>query len=376
METQTQALNNLITLDHVTSNEVAVTQLSEEQKAKATTIAKTIDEKDLNTIINFGAETQQQVSDFANQMIANVKNKDTGSIGDSLNELLINLNELKPNALVAKDSNIFLRIFGNIRKSIQLAQMRFQEVGEQVDKISIKLATDKDGLLHDNAALEELYKRNKSFFDELNVYIGAGEMKIEELQQKLIPEAMQKAQESGDQMDVQVVNDLHQFLDRLEKRNHDLKLTRQMTIQQAPQIRLIQNTNQTLAEKIQSSITTTIPLWKNQIAIAMTLLRQKDAVTAQRQVSETTNQLIQKNSEMLKISTIETARENERGIIDLETLQKTQQNLIETLEETLQIQQEGRARRKAAEIELNRLEGTMQQQLLQLSDKEKALRNG
>ena len=376
MDTQTQALNNLITLDHVTSNEVAVTQLSEEQKAKAMTIAKTIDENDLNTIINFGAETQQQVSDFANQMIANVKNKDTGSIGDSLNELLINLNELKPNALVAKDSNIFLRIFGNIRKSIQLAQMRFQEVGEQVDKISIKLATDKDGLLHDNAALEELYKRNKSFFDELNVYIGAGEMKIEELQQKLIPEAMQKAQESGDQMDVQVVNDLHQFLDRLEKRNHDLKLTRQMTIQQAPQIRLIQNTNQTLAEKIQSSITTTIPLWKNQIAIAMTLLRQKDAVTAQRQVSETTNQLIQKNSEMLKISTIETARENERGIIDLETLQKTQQNLIETLEETLQIQQEGRARRKAAEIELNRLEDTMQQQLLQLSDKEKALRNG
>jgi len=376
MDTQTQALNNLITLDHVTSNEVAVTQLSEEQKAKAMTIAKTIDEKDLNTIINFGAETQQQVSDFANQMIANVKNKDTGSIGDSLNELLINLNELKPNALVAKDSNIFLRIFGNIRKSIQLAQMRFQEVGEQVDKISIKLATDKDGLLHDNAALEELYKRNKSFFDELNVYIGAGEMKIEELQQKLIPEAMQKAQETGDQMDVQVVNDLHQFLDRLEKRNHDLKLTRQMTIQQAPQIRLIQNTNQTLAEKIQSSITTTIPLWKNQIAIALTLLRQKDAVTAQRQVSETTNQLIQKNSEMLKISTIETARENERGIIDLETLQKTQQNLIETLEETLQIQQEGRMRRKAAEIELNRLEGTMQQQLLQLSDKEKALRNG
>ena len=376
MDTQTQALNNLITLDHVTSNEVAVTQLSEEQKAKAMTVAKTIDEKDLNTIINFGAETQQQVSDFANQMIANVKNKDTGSIGDSLNELLINLNELKPNALVAKDSNIFLRIFGNIRKSIQLAQMRFQEVGEQVDKISIKLATDKDGLLHDNAALEELYKRNKSFFDELNVYIGAGEMKIEELQQKLIPEAMQKAQETGDQMDVQVVNDLHQFLDRLEKRNHDLKLTRQMTIQQAPQIRLIQNTNQALAEKIQSSITTTIPLWKNQIAIAMTLLRQKDAVTAQRQVSETTNQLIQKNSEMLKISTIETARENERGIIDLETLQKTQQNLIETLEETLQIQQEGRMRRKAAEIELNRLEGTMQQQLLQLSDKEKALRNG
>ena len=374
MDTQTQALNNLITLDHVTSNEVAVTQLSEEQKAKSMTIAKTIDEKDLNTIINFGAETQQQVSDFANQMIANVKNKDTGSIGDSLNELLINLNELKPNALVAKDSNIFLRIFGNIRKSIQLAQMRFQEVGEQVDKISIKLATDKDGLLHDNAALEELYKRNKEFFEELSIYIAAGELKIEELQQKLIPEAMQKAQESGDQMDVQVVNDLHQFLDRLEKRNHDLKLTRQMTIQQAPQIRLIQNTNQTLAEKIQSSITTTIPLWKNQIAIAMTLLRQKDAVTAQRQVSETTNQLIQKNSEMLKISTIETARENERGIIDLETLQKTQQDLIETLEETILIQQEGRQKRRKAEYELTQMEQELRENLLVLSQKEKRVK--
>ena len=174
-------------------------------------------------------------------------------------------------------------------------------------------------------------------------------------------------------MDVQVVNDLEQFLDRLEKRNHDLKLTRQMTIQQAPQIRLIQNTNQALAEKIQSSITTTIPLWKNQIAIAMTLLRQKDAVTAQRQVSETTNQLIQKNSEMLKISTIETARENERGIIDLETLQKTQKDLIETLEETLKIQQEGRARRRKAEVELTNMEEDLRQKLLVLSYKEKQI---
>ena len=174
-------------------------------------------------------------------------------------------------------------------------------------------------------------------------------------------------------MDVQVVNDLEQFLDRLEKRNHDLKLTRQMTIQQAPQIRLIQNTNQALAEKIQSSITTTIPLWKNQIAIAMTLLRQKDAVTAQRQVSETTNQLIQKNSEMLKISTIETARENERGIIDLETLQKTQKDLIETLEETLKIQQEGRVRRRKAEVELTNMEEDLRQKLLVLSHQEKQI---
>ena len=246
-------------------------------------------------------------------------------------------------------------------------------MGSQVDKIAIRLDHEKNGLLNDNLSLEQLYQRNKDFFDALNIYIAAGELKLAELQETLIPEALEKARVTGDQMDVQVVNDLEQFLDRLEKRNHDLKLTRQMTIQQAPQIRLIQNTNQALAEKIQSSITTTIPLWKNQIAIAMTLLRQKDAVTAQRQVSETTNQLIQKNSEMLKISTIETARENERGIIDLETLQKTQKDLIETLEETLKIQQEGRARRRKAEVELTNMEEDLRQKLLVLSHKEKQI---
>src|SRR5699024_5597823 len=180
------------------------------------------------------------------------------------------------------------------------------------------------------------------YFEALNIYIAAGELKQEELLTKLIPAAVEKAEKSTDQMDVQKVNDLNQFLDRLEKRTHDLKLARQMTIQQAPQIRLIQNTNQALSEKIQSSINTAIPLWKNQIAIALTLLRQKDAVSAQRQVSETTNDLLKKNSEMLKTSAIETAKENERGIVDIETLQTTQNDLIETIQETLRIQQEGK----------------------------------
>ncbi|MEG2602714.1 MAG: toxic anion resistance protein, partial [Carnobacterium sp.] len=172
---------------------------------------------------------------------------------------------------------------------------------------------------------------------------------------------------SNDQMDVQIVNDLNQFLDRLEKRTHDLRLARQMTIQQAPQIRLIQNTNQALAEKIQSSINTAIPLWKNQIAIALTLLRQKDAVTAQRQVSETTNDLLKKNSAMLKISAIETAKENERGVIDIETLQQTQNDLVETLQETLKIQQEGRIKRKDAEKELAVMETDLRDKLLALT---------
>ena len=192
-------------------------------------------------------------------------------------------------------------------------------------------------------------------------------MKIDELQNQIIPQAVAKAQASGDQMDVQIVNDYTQFLDRLEKRTHDLRLTRQVTIQQAPQIRLIQNTNQVLAEKIQSSIHTAIPLWKNQVVIALTLLRQKDAVTAQRQVSETTNDLLKKNAELLKVSAIETAKENERGIIDIETLQKTQDDLIETIQETLRIQKEGKEKRQAAEIELGVMEENLKQKLLEIT---------
>ena len=347
--------------------------LDEQHQEQARALAKQIDEKNLQAIISYGAAAQKQLGEFSHQMLSHVQAKDTGEIGDILNELMERLNETDPNDLVAENQGFFQKFFGKIKKSIYEMQAKYQEVGSQVDKIAIRLDHEKNGLLNDNLSLEQLYQRNKDFFDALNIYIAAGELKLAELQETLIPEALEKARVTGDQMDVQVVNDLEQFLDRLEKRNHDLKLTRQMTIQQAPQIRLIQNTNQALAEKIQSSITTTIPLWKNQIAIAMTLLRQKDAVTAQRQVSETTNQLIQKNSEMLKISTIETARENERGIIDLETLQKTQKDLIETLEETLKIQQEGRARRRKAEVELTNMEEDLRQKLLVLSHKEKQI---
>lgn len=347
--------------------------LDEKHQEQARALAKQIDEKNLQAIISYGAAAQKQLGEFSHQMLSHVQAKDTGEIGDILNDLMECLNETDPNDLVAENQGFFQKFFGKIKKSIYEMQAKYQEVGSQVDKIAIRLDHEKNGLLNDNLSLEQLYQRNKDFFDALNIYIAAGELKLAELQETLIPEALEKARVTGDQMDVQVVNDLEQFLDRLEKRNHDLKLTRQMTIQQAPQIRLIQNTNQALAEKIQSSITTTIPLWKNQIAIAMTLLRQKDAVTAQRQVSETTNQLIQKNSEMLKISTIETARENERGIIDLETLQKTQKDLIETLEETLKIQQEGRARRRKAEVELTNMEEDLRQKLLVLSHKEKQI---
>ena len=237
-----------------------------------------------------------------------------------------------------------------------------------MDKIAGKLAVEKDALLKNNQMLADLYDQNLEFYDALNIYIAAGELRLEELQEDVIPSLTEQAQQSDNQMLVQEVNDLHQFQSRLEKRVHDLKIARQLTIQQAPQIRLIQNTNQELAEKIQTSINTAIPLWKNQVVIALTLLRQKEASTAQRQVSETTNDMLKKNSELLKQSSIETARENERGIVDIETLQHTQANLIETLEETLQIQQEGRQKRQAIETELHAMENSLRNQLLTLSE--------
>ncbi|ALV20804.1 MAG: toxic anion resistance protein [Carnobacterium sp.] len=344
-----------------------INRLPEERQVQARALAEQIDVSNIQSVMSYGAAAQQKLGEFSHSMLNHVQNQDTGEIGDSLNDLMYRLNEANPEDLRAEDNNVFKKIFGRVRKSIYEMTAKYQKIGAQIDKIGVKLDQEKNGLINDNMMLEQLYQKNKDYFDALNIYIAAGEIKIDELLDTLIPEAVKIAENSSNQMDVQTVNDLNQFLDRLEKRTHDLKLARQMTIQQAPQIRLIQNTNQALAEKIQSSINTAIPLWKNQIAIALTLLRQKDAVTAQRQVSETTNDLLKKNSEMLKISSIETAKENERGIIDIETLQKTQSDLIETLQETLQIQKDGRIKRKEAEKELTVMETTLKDKLLELT---------
>lgn len=344
-----------------------IDSLPKERQEQARALAEQIDVTNAQSVMMYGSAAQQKLGEFSHSILNHVQNQDTGDIGDTLNDLMYRLNEANPEDLRAEDNNMFKKIFGRVKKSIYEMTAKYQKIGAQIDKISVKLDKEKAGLLNDNLMLEQLYNKNKDYFDALNIYIAAGEVKIDDLLNNLIPEAVKKAETSTNQMDVQTVNDLNQFLDRLEKRTHDLKLARQMTIQQAPQIRLIQNTNQALAEKIQSSINMAIPLWKNQIAIALTLLRQKDAVTAQRQVSETTNDLMKKNSEMLKISSIETAKENERGIIDIETLQKTQNDLIETLQETLQIQQDGRIKRKEAERELSVMETSLRDKLLELT---------
>lgn len=357
-------------ISHLQSQEQAdrlVDKLPEERQVQARELAKKIDVNDSQAVISYGSTAQTKLSEFSQSMLNTVSSQDIGPIGDSLNQLMYRLNEANPDELRVGEGNIFQKMFGKVKQSIYEITTKYQKIGAQIDKIATKLNVEKDGLLRDNQMLEILYNKNKDYFDALNIYIAAAELKIEEMKMTTIPEATAKAQSSGDQMDVQVVNDYTQFLDRLDKRTHDLKLARQITIQQAPQIRLIQNTNQALAEKIQASINTAIPLWKNQVAIALTLLRQKDAATAQRQVSETTNDLLKKNSEMLKISTIETAKENERGIVDLDTLQQTQNDLVETLEETLRIQKEGRERRQAAEIEIGHMENDLKQKLMELN---------
>lgn len=342
--------------------------LTEENKQKAMGLAQQIDPRNHQAITLYGTQAQSKLLNFSQSMLEHVQNKDVGEIGDILGDLMKKLEQVNPDELRPEKRNLFSRLFGKISSSVNEILSKYQKTGAQIDRITVKLDHCKKALMTDNMMLEQLYENNKEYFLALNIYIAAGEVKLEELQTVTIPELKRKAEKSQDQMDFQDVNDMMQFADRLEKRMYDLKLSRQITTQSAPQIRLIQNTNQALVEKIQSSIMTAIPLWKNQIAIALTLIRQRSAVEAQKQVSKTTNDLLLKNAEMLKTNTIETARENERGIVDIETLKKTQENLVSTLEETLRIQADGRTKRRQAEQELISMENELKQKLLNLKN--------
>lgn len=340
--------------------------LTEENRQKAMGLAQQIDPRNHQAITLYGTQAQSKLLNFSHSMLEHVQNKDVGEIGDILGDLMKKLEQVNPDELRPEKRNLFSKLFGKISSSVNEILSKYQKTGAQIDRITVKLDHCKKALMTDNMMLEQLYENNKEYFLALNIYIAAGEVKLEELQTVTIPELKRKAEKSQDQMDFQDVNDMMQFADRLEKRMYDLKLSRQITTQSAPQIRLIQNTNQALVEKIQSSIMTAIPLWKNQIAIALTLIRQRSAVEAQKQVSKTTNELLLKNAEMLKTNTIETARENERGVVDIETLKKTQENLVSTLEETLRIQADGRTKRRQAEQELISMENELKQKLLNL----------
>ncbi|MGM0864989.1 MAG: toxic anion resistance protein [Bacillota bacterium] len=349
-----------------TKSPMLLDRLPKEQQEKAKQLAAQIDYKDYEAILKYGTAAQTQLSTFSHSMLDHVQKRDIGPIGDVLGDLMKKLEQMNPDELNTKQKGVFKKLFRKVSSSLQEVLSKYQKIGSQIDRISVRLEHSKKTLLDDNRLLETLYEKNKDYFQALNMYIAAAEIKREEIQHTLLPSLRKKAEETDDELIYQEVNDTMQFLDRLDKRIHDLKLSRQMTIQSAPQIRLIQNTNQALAEKIQASVLTAIPLWKNQIAIALTLLNQQKAVAAQKQVSHTTNELLLKNSEMLKTNSIETAKENERGIIDIETLKKTQENLISTIEETLAIQAEGRQKRQQAEQEMVTMENDLKQKLIEI----------
>ena len=338
-----------------------------EQQKTARELAEKIDYTDTEAILNYGSTAQQKIGDFSHGVLNHVQNQDTGIIGESINDLMFHLQESDPEELTEANQNFIQKLFKRANRSRYEKTAKYQKIGTQVDKIALQLDKQKGQLLEDNKMLNQLYDQNLNYYEALNIYIAAGELRVQELENDIIPKALTEAEETPDQMLVQKVNDLNQFLNRLDKRVHDLRVTRQITLQQAPQIRLIQNTNQALAERIQTSINTAIPLWKNQIVISLTLLRKQDAVAAQRKVSDATNEMLQRNSEMLKQSSIETARETERAVVDIETLQKTQTDLIETLQETLSIQQQGSQKRREAEQQLVVMEDQLRDQLLEIT---------
>ncbi|KAA9300882.1 MULTISPECIES: toxic anion resistance protein [Aerococcus] len=347
-------------------------RLSDKEKQQAQAMAKMIDEKNLSGLTAYGSKAQSKLNQFSHAMIDQVRNKDTGEIGVSLRQLMDRLNESELNKLQQKESNPIKRFFNRSKLSLYEANAKFQQVAVQVDQIATQLDQHQAQLLKDNQDLDGLYDENYEFFKVLNIYIAAAQLKYQELEEEIIPAKIQEAQAADNQMVAQELADLRQFASRLEKRIYDLKLTRQVSIQQAPQIRLIQNTNQALAEKIQSSVHTAIPLWKNQMAIQLSLQRQTDALKAQQAVSDTTNQLLRQNADMLEQSSLEISRENERGIVDIETLEHVQKSLVHTIEETFQIQQEGRKKRQEAEGRLITMEDRLKESLLKDMDRRRA----
>ena len=353
-QSQVQALETSSELDK---------HLSEQDRQKINSLSAQIEPLNHESLLKFGANAQTQLSTFSHQMLNEIQSKDVGPIGDTLEQLMKKLKEVDPESLSQKDDSFLKKIFKRSKKSMQQLFSRMQSVSAQVDRISIELDKNKSLLVKDIQMLDGLYQQNKDYFDILNLYIQAGEQKKKEIEQELLPQMREEAKGTSDQMKVQEVADMEQFLDRLDKRIYDLKFSRQISLQSAPQIRMIQNVSRALAEKIQSSILTSIPLWKNQMAIALTLQRQHKAAIAQKQVTDTTNEMLLSNSEMLRQNANIAAQENERGIVDIETLKTTQDNIIQTIEETLQIQEEGRQKRQQAEADLKLLESDLKERL-------------
>ena len=337
--------------------------LSPEEKAKVQSIKDGIDLTDSSTPLSFGAPAQKEIAQFSDSILAKVRSKDAGEVGTLLNDLVSKVKGFD----VTKKSGGFLSnlpIIGSLVNKADDMMQGYEKLSTQVEKIQAGLENSKVKMMEDVVMFDTLYQKNLDYFKDLQLYIRAGEEKLDEMRAITLPKLKTQASASGDPMAVQVVNDFEQSVDRFEKKIHDLKISKTLAIQTAPQIRLIQNNDRVLIDRVQSAIYHTIPLWKNQMVIALGLTRQKETIELQRAVSDATNDLLKRNAEMLKQNSIDTAKANERGIVDVETVKKVNDDLISTIEETLRIQHEGRQKRQAAEKELIAIEGRLKDALL------------
>ena len=337
------------------------TILSQEERAQVDAFAKQIDLTNSAVILQYGAGTQKKMADFSDNALENVKTKDLGEVGELLSDVVT---ELK--SFGEEEEKGFLGIFKKTSNKLQSMKAKYAKAETNVNQICKALESHQVQLMKDVAVLDKMYELNLTYFKELSMYILAGKKKLQEVRNGKLQEMMQKAQESGLPEDAQAARDLDSMCNRFEKKIHDLELTRTISIQTAPQIRLVQSNDTLMVEKIQSTLVNTIPLWKSQMVLALGVEHSAQAAEAQRSVTDMTNELLKKNAEKLKMATIDTAKESERGIVEIETLKATNESLISTLDEVMRIQQEGRQKRKEAEVEMQRLETELKQKLLQM----------
>ena len=334
--------------------------LSEEEKQQVADFSKQIDITQANAVLQYGTSAQTKVADFSEQTLKNVRTKDLDSIGDTLEDLVKELKGFNANE---KDDSFFGKLFKKPADALTNMKIKYDSASANVDKIVKILEDHQVTLLKDISLLDQLYEKNLTNQKELTMYILAGYQRLDDIKKHELKDAIEKAQKTGDPEDAQKANDLSNAVNRFEKKLHDLELTRVVAIQTGPQIRLVQNNDTLMVEKIQSTLVNTIPLWKSQMVIAMGIGHSHEAIKAQNEVTEMTNKLLKQNAEMLKTATVETAKATERGIVDLETLKNTNAKLIETLDEVKRIQEEGRAKRAEAQIELRRIETELNQKL-------------
>ncbi|MDO4466612.1 MAG: toxic anion resistance protein [Bacillota bacterium] len=337
--------------------------LTPEEREQVKEFAKQIDITQSNVILQYGSSAQKKIASFSDNTLANVRTKDLGQAGQMLSDLIVELKGFDANETEQKGFAGFFKKQSN--KAVGL-KARFDSAEKNVDRIAASLEDHQIQLMKDIALLDELYEKNLLNFKELTMYILAGKQRLKDIRENELMALKDKAQRTGLAEDAQAANDLAQLCDRFEKKIYDLELTRNVALQMGPQIRLVQNNDTLMTEKIQSTLVNTIPLWKSQMVLALGINHSQQAIQAQQAVNDMTNALLKKNAETLKMATIETARESERGIIDLETLKHTNQQLITTLDEVIKIQDEGRAKRRQAESELAKIEGELKQKLLDI----------